>query len=253
MPEWRHRDVAYLVSIDAPRSAGAEAYQTLRTSIQFLAVDRKFGSIQVTSSEPGEGKTTLLANLALAFARAGRTVTIVCCDLRRPRIHEFFGLANDIGFTSLLLGEVSLVDAFQRVPGEGNLAVLSAGQPPPNPAELLSTGRAREVVASIERSVDLVIVDSPPVLPVSDALIISGMVDATLLVVSEESSSRRALHRSIEILRQVDAPLIGTVLNNSETTETYGYGYEYEESVSSAPNDARSSRRQRRQTSRAGR
>ena len=189
----------------------------------------------------------------MAFARAGRSVTIVCCDLRRPRIHEFFGLANDIGFTSLLLGEVSLVDAFQQVPGEGNLAVLSAGRPPPNPAELLSTERAREVVTSIERSVDLVIVDSPPVLPVSDALIISGMVDATLLVASEKSSSRRALHRSIEILRQVDAPLIGTVLNNSESTETYGYEYEYVESVSSGPKGTRPSRRQRREASRAGR
>ena len=246
-------NAAYLVSIDAPGSAEAEAYRTLRTSVQFLAVDRKFGSIQVTSSEPDEGKTTVLANLAVAFARAGRSVTIVCCDLRRPRIHEFFGLANDIGFTSLLLGEVSLVDAFQRVRGEANLAVLSAGRPPPNPAELLSSGRAREVVTSIERSVDLMIVDSPPVLPVSDALIISGMVDATLIVASEKSSSRRALHRTIEILRQVDAPLVGTVLNNSSTNKTYGYGYEYVESVRSGPKGTRSSRRQRREASRAGR
>ena len=115
-PEWRHRNVSYLVSADTPTSPGAEAYRKLRTSIQFLAVDEEFRSIQITSSEPGEGKTTILANLAVAFARAGQRVTILCCDLRRPRIHEFFGLPNDVGFTSLLLGEASLFEARQAVP-----------------------------------------------------------------------------------------------------------------------------------------
>lgn len=259
VPEWRDRRVPYLVSLDAPTAPAAEAYRTLRTSIQFLGVDRKLESIQITSSRTGDGKTTILANLAVAFARAGHSVTVICCDLRRPRIHEFFGLPNDIGFTSLLLGEASLVDALQPVPEERNLAVLSAGPPPPNPSELLSTGRAREVITSIEKSADLVLIDSPPVLPVSDALIVSGMVDATLLVASVKSSSRRELHRAIEILRQLDAPLIGTVLNNLELAETdaadgYGYGYGYlKSSASSGPNGDGFSRRQRRQVSHPGR
>ncbi len=251
-PEWRHRNVSYLVSADAPTSPGAEAYRKLRTSIQFLAVDEEFRSIQITSSEPGEGKTTILANLAVAFARAGQRVTILCCDLRRPRIYEFFGLPNDVGFTSLLLGEASLFEARQAVPLLPNLAVLSAGPQAPNPAELLSTGSASEMLISIERGSDLVLVDCSPVLPVSDALIVSRMVDATVLVASENSSSRRAVHRSIELLRQVDAPLVGTVLNNSKTSETYGYGYEYFEFVSSPPNGSRTSRRQRRKATRAG-
>ena len=225
-PGWRDRNLPYVATIEAPNSQTAEGYRTLRTSIQFLGVDRTLNSVQVTSAHAGEGKSTTLANLAVAFARAGRGVTIICCDLRRPRIHEFFGLSNEVGFTSLLLGEVTVSDALQPVPGEANLFVLSAGPPPPNPSELLSSARAREVVASIERSSDLVLIDSPPVLPVSDALIVSGMVDATLLVASAKGSSRRALHRAVEVLRQVDASLVGTVLNNAESQETYGvYGY----------------------------
>jgi len=252
VPGWRDRKAPYLVTFEAPNSHAAEAYRTLRTSIQFLGVDRTLNSVQVTSAQPGEGKTTTLANLAVAFARAGRSVTVVGCDLRRPRVHEFFGLSNEVGFTSLLLGEVTVSDALQRVPGEANLFVLSAGPPPPNPSELLSSARAREVVASIEKSSDLVLIDSPPVLPVSDALVVSGMVDATLLVASVKASSGRALHRSVEVLHQVDAVIVGTVLNNAESQETYGtYGYSDSAPYSSNRSNGENTRRERRQENRA--
>ena len=226
---WRDREAVHLVTADAPHSAAAEAYRTLRTSIEFLAFDRDLECIQVSSSQTDDGKTTTLANLALAFAQAGTVVTIVCCDLRLPRIHEFFGLPNEVGFTSVLLGKTTVIDALQLVPSHPNLSVISAGPPPPNPSELLSSGRARDVISSIKKSTSsgLVFVDSPPVLPVADALIVSGMVDATLLVAGAKSSSRRSLQRSIQMLRQVNAPLIGTVLNNAEVTsrdESYGYG-----------------------------
>ena len=145
-------------------------------------------------------------------------------------------------------------DALQQVPGEANLTVLSAGPPPPNPSELLSSVRTREVFAATVATADLVIVDSPPVLPVSDALIVSGMVDATLLVASANSSSRRALHRSVEVLRQVAAPLIGTVLNNAESLESYGgYGYEYTAVVGNGAKGDRGSRRERRKANHAKR
>ncbi len=252
VPGWRDRKAPYLVTFEAPNSHAAEAYRTLRTSIQFLGVDRTLNSVQVTSAQPGEGKTTTLANLAVAFARAGRSVTVVGCDLRRPRVHEFFGLSNEVGFTSLLLGEVTVSDALQRVPGEANLFVLSAGPPPPNPSELLSSARAREVVASIEKSSDLVLIDSPPVLPVSDALVVSGMVDATLLVASVKASSGRALHRSVEVLHQVDAVIVGTVLNNAESQETYGsYGYSDSAPYGSNRSNGENTRRERRQENRA--
>jgi capsular exopolysaccharide synthesis family protein len=247
---WSDRKMPYVVSLAAPHSPAAEGYRTLRTALQFLDVDHPFDSIQVTSSQTDEGKSTTLANLAVAFARAGHKVTIVCCDFRRPRIHEFFALSNEVGFTSVMLGTASLLDALQQVPGESNLALLSTGPPPPNPSELLSSARAREVMASLEKSSGLLLVDSPPVLPVSDALIVSGMVDATLLVASANASSRRGLRRSVEVLRQVDAPLVGTVLNNTEAAESYG-AYAYG-SFEPAPNGSMT-RRQRRKATRAAR
>ena len=254
VPGWRDRKAAYVVTRDEPNSPAAEAYRTLRTSIQFLGVDRPLASIQVTSSRISDGKTTTIANLAIAFARAGRSVTIVCCDLRRPRIHEFFGLSNAIGFTSVMLGEVSVTGALQQVPGEANLTVLSAGPPPPNPSELLSSARAREVMASILKSSDLVLVDSPPVLPVSDALVVSGMVDATLIVASTKSSSRRALRRAVDVLRQVDAPLVGTVLNNVASVESYGtYGYAAHAAAPNGANGNGGSKRDRRTANRVER
>ncbi len=219
---WRDRAVATLVSRESPNSPGAEAYRTLRTAILFLEIDQKLRTIQITSANSAEGKTTTIANLAVAFARAGRRVAIIDCDLRHPRVHKFFGLSNELGFTSLLLGEASLDDTVQRVRDEPNITVLSAGPPLPNPSEALSTLRARDLIASVEKSCELVLVDSPPILPLSDALIVSGMVDATLVVASAKSSSRRALHRAVEVLRQVDAHLVGMVLNNSESIETYG-------------------------------
>ena len=249
---WRDRQRPLVVTLEAPNSSAAEAYRSLRTSIQYLGVDRERDSIQVTSARIGEGKTTTLANLAVVFARAGRDVTIVCCDLRRPRIHDYFGLSNKIGFTSVMLGELPVLSALQRVPGEENLAVLSAGPPAPNPSELLSSAKAREVMASIVRTCDLVLVDSPPVLPVSDALIVSGMVEATLLVANAKSSSRRALHRTVELLRQVDAPLVGTVLNNADGVENYG-SYEYQPTARSTngSNGHGESWRERRKANRA--
>jgi polysaccharide biosynthesis transport protein len=226
VPRWRDRKKPYLVTLDEPNSPAAEGYRTLRTLIQFLGAERPLKTIQVTSPSEGDGKTTTLANLAVEFARAGLSVTIVCCDLRQPRIHEFFGLANEVGLTSLLLGETSALDALRRVPGEANIVVLSAGPPSPVSCELLSSERMREVLAAIEEGSDVVLVDSPAVLPVSDALIVSGMVDATLLVAMTNASSSRRVHRSIELLRQVHAPLVGTVLNNATAVETYGtYGY----------------------------
>jgi capsular exopolysaccharide synthesis family protein len=228
---WRDRQATHLVSRDEPGAPASEAYRTLRTSIQFLGLGRELRTIQVTSAAAHEGKSTTLANLAVAFARAGTTVTVVCCDLRRSRIHEFFGLTNEVGFTSLMLGEASVGASLQEVPGAENLTLVSAGPLPPNPSELLSSRRAREVIASLARISDLVLIDSPPVLPVSDALIVSGMVDATLLVADAKSSSRRSVQRALQMLHQVDAPLVGTVLNNATGMDahvTYGYGYQSE-------------------------
>jgi succinoglycan biosynthesis transport protein ExoP len=214
-----------VLTLDEPSSPAAEGYRSLRTAIEFLALERTVGSIQFTSAQTNEGKTTVIANLAVALGRSGRIVTIVCCDLRRPRIHELFGLRNDVGFTSLLLGEASVSGALQSVPDEGNLAVLSAGPPPPNPSELLSSPHVPDVLYSVAQWSDFVLIDTPAVLPVSDALIMSRMVDATVLVASARVSSRRAVVRAEAELRQVGAPLVGSVLNDAPGLGQEAYAY----------------------------
>lgn len=152
---------------------------------------------------------------------------MVDCDLRRPRIHDFFGIPNDVGFTSVLLGEVPLSEAVQEVPGERLIMVLASGMLPPNPSELLASQRTVQILAALQSESDVVLIDSPPMLPVTDAAVLSARVDATLLVTRAGTTSRRECERAIELLRQVDAPLVGTVLNGVSDESAYGYTYRY--------------------------
>ncbi len=226
---WRDRKQPRVISIEAPTSPAAEAYRTLRTSLHFLALDDPVRLIQVTSANAGEGKTTTVANLGVALARAGRRVIVVCCDLRRPRIHHFYGVDNAIGFTSVLLGEADLEDALQQVDGEPRLQILASGPPPPNPAELLSTRRTHDLLKELAELADVVLIDTPPVLPVTDSLLVSGMVDITVMVSRAGSTNKRAARRAVELLDQVDAKLAGTVLNGAPLDGDHGYGYGYGE------------------------
>ena len=220
---WKDGNTAYVVTADAPNSGAAEAYRTLRTSIQFIGVDRPIQVIQLTSAIAAEGKTTTLANLAVTFAQAGKRVAVVCCDLRKPRVHEFFGLGHDIGLTSVVLGTRTMYEALQQVPGEPRMSVLAAGPLPPNPAEVLSSPRVRQVFDQLRASFDVVLIDSPPILPVTDGLILSSIADATIIVATVNSTSRRALHRAAELLHQVHAPLVGTVVNGIGGGSSYNY------------------------------
>jgi capsular exopolysaccharide synthesis family protein len=208
-----------------PNSAAAEAYRTVRTNLQFLDLEHPIHSLQVTSANAVEGKTTTLANLAVTVAKTGQRVIVVCCDLRRPRLHEFFDVSHDIGFTSVLLGEVPLSQALQPSGTDGRLFVLPSGPPPPNPSELLASRRAAELFELLAGRADLLLIDSPPVLPVTDALVISGFVDATLVVGTAGVTAKRGLHAAVTALRQVDAPLIGSVLNGIGASEAEAYGY----------------------------
>jgi len=229
LPEWKNRKTTPLVAQAQPRSHAAEAYRTLRTSVEFLALEHPISSVQITSAMAQEGKTTTLSNLATSFAKAGQRVIVLCCDLRRPRVHDFYGLSNDVGFTSVLLGEAPLADAIQPVPGDLPLGLVSSGPLPPNPAELLSSKRAAGVIQALDDRCDLLLVDSPPVVPVTDGLVIAGLVDAVLLVADSGSTTKRGLARAVELLRQIDAPLVGAVLNGVSSGSEYGYagGKEY--------------------------
>jgi succinoglycan biosynthesis transport protein ExoP len=226
--DWRNVELAMLICRDEPGSSAAEAYRTLRTSIQFLGLDRSVRTLQVTSPATSDGRTTTLVNLAVALAKAGQRVVVVDCDLRHPRVHEFFGFPPNPGFTSVLLGEVALDQAWRAPPGLPLLRVLSAGPVPPNPSELLSGQRTAKVLQLLQEDADFVLVDSPPVLPVSDAAVIATVVDATLLVIHDNKTLRKHLARALELLAGVNAAVIGTVLNRVVAgDDAYGdrYGY----------------------------
>jgi len=226
-PTWKDARRPHLATVSAPMSAAAESYRGLRTAIQYAALERPMNLIQITSSGAGEGKTTLLSNLALAFAQAGKRVCVVGCDLRKPRLHQFMQVDGSIGFTSVVLGDYSLADAIQQSPVHPNISVLASGPRPPNPSELLSLDRTANIIRSLTEEYSVVFLDCPPVLPVTDALVLSRVVDATIFLASANRTSRRTARRGAEMLRQVGSPLLGTVLNGVAAEDTYGSLYEY--------------------------
>lgn len=219
-----------------------EAYRALRTAVSLLGVERPLTMVQFTSALPGDGKTTTLANLAVVLATAGQRVVMVDCDLRRPSLHAAFQVANSVGFTSVLTGEVELRAAIQPIRTEGQLALLPSGGLAPNPSELLGSKRTSEVLFALQSDFDVVLVDSPPVLSVTDAAVLSVWVDAILIVSSAGITTRKHLRTAVEVLRQAGAPLSGAVLNRADARSGYSYGY-YEERREESRH--RSSRRER--------
>lgn len=226
VPGWKDKAQPMLVTLTDPNSSPAESYRALRTSLQFLSLDKPLRTVLITSPSAGEGKTTILSNLGVALAQVGQRVIICCCDLRRPRLHEFFGLNNSVGFTSVLLGKTPLLAALQTVPSEPSLRILASGPLPANPSELLSTERAAEVLVALQGEADIVLIDSPPIVPVTDAAVLTRLVDGTLLVVTVGSTSRKHVSQALEVLNQVGARLLGTVLNNVGSEGSYAYTYE---------------------------
>jgi capsular exopolysaccharide synthesis family protein len=225
---WR-RHKPLVVTVAEPNSQAAESYRSLRTSLQFAGQELQLRSLVVTSPGAAEGKTATLANLGVVFAQAGERVVLVSCDLRRPRIGAFFGLDEKEGLTGVLLDKRTLTESVLPVPGFDRLSLLPAGPVPPNPAELLGSARARDVFTLLRDQFDLVLIDSPPVLPVTDAAILSRYADATLMLAAAGETRRSDLHRAVERLDQVGATILGTVLNKvtRQTGRYYGYGYGY--------------------------
>jgi len=224
----------YVVTRDDPKATASEAYRSLRTAVKFASLDHPLKVIQVTSPASGEGKTTTLANLGVALAQGGDKVAIVCCDLRRPTVHERFKQALTPGFTDVLVGDAQISEALRRY--DTNTYVLPAGTPPPNPSELLSTPRAAAVIEALAEEFDVVLLDTPPVLPVTDALVVTRMVDATVVVVDSRTTHRNPLRRTLQLLDQVNAPVLGLVLNGvAPDNGRYGYGYGYAYADASEP------------------
>jgi len=226
VPSWR-RKKPLVVTVAEPNSPAAESYRSLRTSLQFVRQEQQLRSLVVTSPGAAEGKTATLANLGVVFAQAGERVVLVSCDLRRPRIGAFFGLDEQAGLTGVLLDERTLEETILPVPGFDRLSLLPAGPVPSNPAELLDSARARDIFTRLRDQYDLVLIDSPPVLPVTDAAILSRHADATLMLAAAGQTRRSDLHRAVEKLDQVGVTILGTVLNKvtRQTGRYYGYGY----------------------------
>lgn len=208
-------DTLGLVTISDPLSPTSEAYRTLRMNLQFAALDRELRTLLITSPGPGEGKSTALANLAVTVAQVEQRVIAIDCDLRRPFLHELFGLANDTGLTSMMLEEEFLeAPPLQETRVEG-LRLLASGALPPRPADLLGSKRMEKVIQRLLDDADMLILDAPPVMTVTDAVVLGTKVDGVLLVVSAGKTKREHAQRAIERLRRVNANVVGAVLNNA--------------------------------------
>jgi succinoglycan biosynthesis transport protein ExoP len=221
---WRKRDRPLVVSLARPSSPVTESFRSLRTSLQFARQEHELRTILVTSPAAAEGKTSTLANLGAVFAQTGQQVLMISCDLRKPRLGAFFGIDEQAGLTTAILGERSVEDLIQPTPGTDNLWLLPSGPTPPNPAEVLNGARLQEILARLRGAFDLVLIDSPPVLPVTDAVVLSKDVDATVLVVAAYRTRSGDLRRAVEKLAQVDARVVGVVLNEATRQESDYYG-----------------------------
>ena len=216
-----------LVTHFVPRSPVAEAYRTVRTNLSFSRPDNPPRTILVTSAVPQEGKTTTTANLAITLAQMGGKTLIVDSDLRRPAIRKVFNLESKEGLTDYLIGKGAL-DALIRTTDIPNLYILPAGQIPPNPSEVLGSQRMKELVAELSRRFEMVFFDSPPVVAVTDAAVLSRYTDGVVLVVQSGATDREAVARAKTLLGNVQANLLGLVLNNIRIESTYGsYHYRY--------------------------
>lgn len=216
-----------LVALHAPRSPMSEVYRTLRTNISFALLQRDPGPLVVTSVAPGEGKSTTAANLATVFAQSGKRVALVDGDLRKPSLHRFFGLSNSYGLTNLMLDpKLDTESMLQDIEALPDLRLLTSGPLPPNPAEILGSDRTARILQGLQHDFDLVIVDSPPVMLVTDPVVLSMQAAGTLLVLDANTTRVDAARKALETLARSGITPIGAVVNKLESEKAGGY-YRY--------------------------
>lgn len=228
------------ISFDGERSAISEAFRKLRTNLQFLAVDNPPRSIVITSSMPAEGKSTTAINIALALAEAEHNVVIVDGDMRRPSLHKYLDLVGTVGFSTVLSGGASLNEALQKTRFPG-LTALTSGATPPNPSELLGSQAAKKLLGELRAEFDYVIVDSTPLLAVTDAAVLAAGADGVLMMARYGKTKREELAHAIGSLQGVGAPMLGTVFTMLPTrggsSYSYGYGYYGGENPQAPPHE----------------
>ncbi|MBE6052176.1 MAG: CpsD/CapB family tyrosine-protein kinase [Clostridium sp.] len=209
---------------DEPKSVEAESYRTLRTNIQYSSLDKKLQTIVITSSEPGEGKTTTACNLALSFAQADKKTLLIDCDLRKPTIHKQFKISNLIGLSDVLVGKEEVNNILVKY--NENLDVLSSGHISPNPSEMINSNVMSNLLNKLKETYEMIIIDSAPLLAVTDAQLLSVKGDGTILVVKAEKTKKDSIIAAKSLLEKVNANILGIVLNQVDrTTKKYYYYY----------------------------
>jgi capsular exopolysaccharide synthesis family protein len=220
-----------LITYEDPKSPISESYRSLRTNVNYAAsADKKIKSLLISSSQPGEGKSTTTANLAIAFAQLRKKTLLVDADLRKPVQHNVFGHPRGPGLSEYLIGEVNDLNSIIHQTKVDNLSILTAGSLPPNPSELLGSDAMSRLVDRLENEWDIILLDSPPIVAVTDASMISSEIDAVALVVKAGQTERSAVDRALDTIRNVKAPLIGAILNGASQESLggkYAYYYSY--------------------------
>lgn len=224
---WRKGKKPLLVSVAEPKSASAEAYKALRTAVQHVALEQGAKVFIITSASALEGKTATTANLGVALAQAGKQTILVSADLRKPRLHRFFNITSLPGVTGVLAGDNTAWDAMVQDVGVENLQIMPSGSIPTNPAELLGSEQMGRLLASIREQADFVLIDSAPLLPVADSLTLAPFVDGVLFVADAGSTARSTVEDSMKTLHQVNATVVGAVLNNFDPDRSGAYYYYY--------------------------
>lgn len=216
-----------VIAVSNPKSPISEAYRTLRTNIQFSGIDGDLQTLMVTSASPWEGKSTTISNLAAVYAQGDKQVLLIDADLRKPTAHHTFSLSNRLGLTDVLSGRCSLDDAIKGAE-VAKLSILPAGTIPPNPTEMLGSSKMSRLLEELKMSYDIILIDTPPVLAVSDAQIVSRQCDGVILVVDSGRIKRDLVKRAKDSLMFVQARLLGVVLNNvSRKHAKADYDYYY--------------------------
>lgn len=214
-----------LIAHNDLKNPATEAYRVIRTSIQFAQAGKELKTLAVTSCTPNEGKSMTIANLAVVLTQAGKSVLIMDCDMRNPTVHKNFNLSNKVGLSSCISMGTALSDAVQKTSIEG-LYALTGGVIPPNPSELLGSEQMKNVLQRAKEQYDYVLIDTPPVMPVTDALIVSRFVDGMILVIASAEVKVEMARDVKKQLQHAGANILGVVLNKVRS-EHHGYGYGY--------------------------
>ncbi|QGG47290.1 CpsD/CapB family tyrosine-protein kinase [Heliorestis convoluta] len=218
----------HLYTYNNPKSPIAEAYRTIRTSMHYASADDNANAFLFTSAAPEEGKSTTIANLAVAYAQTGTRTLLIDCDLRKPTQHRTFQISNGRGLTNILVDNIEPQAIIAQSALE-NLHILTSGPVPPNPSELLQSNKMKKLLQELKAKYDLILIDTPPTLAVTDAAILASTVDGIILVIQAKKTKITSVQEAQYRLQQANGKIIGTILNGTDIPKDYYYYYQQEE------------------------